>query len=448
MASGYCSASEIYITKKRPPLLTGPLFAKLEQCRKRILVVQGGGDAGKTITILQYLAVKCIQRKGIQVGVIGIDIPNLKRGAMRAFKKYIASDPQIAPYISFYNKSDREYHFTNGSVLGFVSFEDDEDARGAEYDYVFMNEGNLMSYNLFWELQRKCRSKIIIDFNPTFMFWAHAKLVNKGEPQFADEVQLYIVDHRHNPFLEESVHLSYESISDPERFLVYARGLTGKTKGMIFNFKKVDRIPTRMVTGDDGVEREEELPFVFGMDIGYTTDKTTIIKICMNAKDHFYQELLYKSNDEIQDEINASMDVSNEKHVGPILDIDGKQITNIEKYIKDILVRNGMTSSSWLWGDHDKVMSNKLRRVGVPYRMARKGPNSEVASIGSVKRYNGFYANSPNLENEQKTYVWDTAVDQLTGNEVSIGVPKPDVPDHLIAAIRYAEHSYSMRFAA
>lgn len=322
--------------------------------------------------------------------------------------------------------------------MGFVSFEDDEDARGAEYDYVFMNEGNLMSYNLFWELQRKCRSKIIIDFNPTFMFWAHAKLVNKGEPQFVDEVQLYIVDHRHNPFLEESVHNSYESISDPERFMVYARGMTGKTKGAIFNFKKVDRIPTRKVIGEDGKEHEEELPFIFGMDIGYTTDKTTIVKICMNGKDHYYQELLYKSNDEIQDDLNNNV----------LLDISGKQIMNIEKYIKDILVRNGMTTATMLWGDHDKVMSNKLRRINVPYRMAKKGPNSEVASIGSVKRYNGYYFDSPNLENEIKTYVWDTAVDQLTGNEVSIGVPKPDVPDHLIAAIRYGEHSYSMRFAA
>lgn len=438
MIAGYASPTKITILKDKPPLLTGPLFLKLEQCLKRILIIQGGGDAAKTITILQYLAIKCIQKKGIQATVVGIDIPNLKRGAMRAFRKYIAHNDQIASHIHYYNKSDREYHFKNGSVLSFTSFEDEEDARGSENDYVFMNEGNLMSYNLFWELQRKCRCQIIIDYNPSFAFWCHAKLINGGEAQFIGQVQLYIVDHRHNPFLTEEEHQAYESISDPERFMVYARGMTGKTKGMIFNFKKVDKIPTRKVIGEDGKEREEELPFIFGMDIGYTTDKTTIVKICMNGKDHFYQELLYKSNDEIQDDLNANV----------ILDINDKRIMNIENYIKDILVRNGMTSSTFIWGDHDKVMSNKLRRIYVPYRMAKKGPNSEVASIGSVKRYNGFYVDSPNLENEQKTYVWDTAVDQLTGNEVSIGVPKPAVPDHLIAAIRYAEHSYSMRFAA
>lgn len=420
----YCLPYELYISKKIPPLLTGPLFAKLDNCQKKNIVVQGGGDAGKTVTILQWLAVKCIQNKGIQVTVVGLDVPNLKRGAMRAMKRYVANSPQIDPYIAFFNKTDREYHFTNGSVMSFVAFDDDEDARGAEHDYVFINEANLVSYNLFWELQRKCRQKIILDYNPTFAFWAHAKLIYGGEAQFVDKVQLYILDHRHNPFLTADEHAAYESISDPERFRVYARGQTGQTKGVIFRFKKVDRIP-------DGCS------FGFGMDIGYTTDKTTIVKVCINGKDHYYQELLYKSNDEIQDEINEKK----------LTDEAGKPLT-IEGYIKKILVTNGMTKSTMVWGDHDKAMSNKLRRLGVPYRMAKKGPNSVVASISSVKRYNGHYLNSPNLEEEIKTYIWQTAVDQLTGNEVSTGEPVDDKADHLIAAIRYFEHSYSMRFAA
>ena len=62
----------------------------------------------------------------------------------------------------------------------------DEDARGAENDYVFLNEGNLLTYNLFWELQRKCRKQVFIDYNPSFAFWAHAKLISGGEKQFSD----------------------------------------------------------------------------------------------------------------------------------------------------------------------------------------------------------------------------------------------------------------------
>lgn len=433
----YCQPTKIVILKNQPPLLTGPLFTKLETCDKKIIICQGGGDAGKTVTILQWLAIKCIQRKGIQVSVVGIDVPNLKRGAMLAFKRYIGGNPQIAPFIKSFNNTDRQYHFTNGSIISFVSFEDDEDkARGAENDYVFMNEANIMSYNLFWQLQRKCRSKIILDYNPTWKFFAHSKLIEGGESQFIGRVQLYIVDHRHNPFLSEEDHQDYENISDPERHRVYARGFTGKIKGAIFNFVKVDKIPTRTIIDEDGSVSEFPLEFGFGMDVGYTSDKTTITKVYMNGKDHYYQLLLYKSNDTIQNEINENS----------LVDDKGNPQT-IEYYIKKILVDNGLTTGSLLWGDHDKNMSNKLRRIGVPYRMAKKGPNSVAASISSVKRYNGYFYQSPELEEEMKTYIWEMVIDITTGNEITTGQPIDGMPDDAIASIRMFEHSYAMRFA-
>lgn len=423
----YPEAVKIYVhDENKEPLLTSELFFKLENCPKKIIVLQGGGDAAKTSTALTWLTVKAIQTPKTKINIVGATVNHLKDGALQLFQTYIEDNDQVKPFIRSYNKTDRDYNINNSKFV-FKAYETPKKARGSENDYVFMNEANLQDYDLFWELQRKCRKKIIIDYNPTFAFWCHSKLLNKDSPnfekQFADDVQLYILDHRHNPFLSQKDHDSYENISDPERFRVYARGLTGQTKGAIFNFKPVDAIP-------------EGLEFGFGMDIGYTSDKTTIVKVYLQGKNRYYQELLYKSNDEIQDEINSR----------DLKDKAGRPKT-IEGYINDILVAHGMTTGTMIWGDHDKNMSTKLRRLNVPYRMAKKGPNSVVASISSVKRYTGYYYQSPNLENELRTYIWQTAVDILTGNEVTTGEPVDGMPDHLISGIRYFEHSHSLRFA-
>ena len=79
--------------------------------------------------------------------------------------------------------------------------------------------------------------------------------------------------------------------------------------------------------------------------------------------------------------------------------------------------------------------------------MARKGPNSVVPGISKVKECNNHYIDSPHLEAELQTYTWQTAVDLLTGEEVTINQPVDGMPDHALAAIRYWDYSYSKRFS-
>lgn len=408
-----------------------PVFLANYNATKKIVVNQGGTSAGKTYSIMQVLFTKAIYFPNSVTTVVGCDIPMLKKGALRDAHKIVRESDELRQYIKEYNKSDRIFYFRNGSMMEFSSFDNEQDARGGRRDFLYINECNSVDYLTYWQLAIRTSKQIFLDYNPSYKFYVHQKILP------LPEAQLIISDHRHNPFIPQALHDEIEGIQDPELFKVYARGLTGQVKGQIFRFKKVDKVPTLTVKDSDGKERREELPFGFGMDIGYTTDKTTIVKVSMNGKDHYYQELLYKSNDEIQDEINEK----------GMTAADGRALT-VEGYIKKILVANGMTSATMVWGDHDKNMSNKLRRAGVSYRMAKKGPNSVVASISSVKRYNCFYYQSPNLEEEIKTFVWATAIDMLTGNEVSTGEPVDGMPDHVIAAIRYFEHSYAMRFAA
>ena len=110
----------------------------------------------------------------------------------------------------------------------------------------------------------------------------------------------------------------------------------GKTKGQIYNnFKKVDKIP-------------EGLEFGFGIDIGYTSDKTAIVKVYHKDRDRYYQVLLYKSEIEILEEIQQKN-----------LDI------TVYQYIAKILKANGCTTSTLVWGDHDIAIQIHLENLAL-----------------------------------------------------------------------------------
>ena len=101
-------------------MLTTPLFLKLKEVTKKIIILQGGGDAGKTVTALQYLGDKARTNKNLIITVTANSLPNLKRGALTSFKRYVL--PYVKQSIESYNKQENTYYFKNGSIIEFKSF--------------------------------------------------------------------------------------------------------------------------------------------------------------------------------------------------------------------------------------------------------------------------------------------------------------------------------------
>lgn len=377
-----------------------PLFHKLQSCDKKFIVLQGGGDAGKTVTALQHLAISGIKNPGEIITVTGQDVPNLKKGALRQFQRYVYDDPQIRPFIKSYNATDRVFTLYNKSIIEFLSFDGEQDARGSERDRLFINECNSKDYNFFWQLQRKTRKQTIVDYNPTSRFWVHEKLIGKEFNEFTGKVQLYITDHRHNPFLSEEDHQAYESITDPDMFRVYSRGLTGKVKGLIYgHFRPVDKFP------------EDCSEIIYGIDYGYTNDPTALVKIGIRGRQRYVQELLYAPG------------VTAER-------------------IKEVLIAAGYRSEV-LYSEHDTNMIAQLRRLGIPVVAARKGPGSIAAGNSKVRSYECFYtADSHNLKKEIESYKFMMAQDINSGKEIITNVPV-DGNDHLCNALTYGIYSHS-----
>lgn len=372
-------------------MITIPLFTLLREQKEKISILQGGGDAGKTVVALQYLSIDSIENPNTITTVTGQDLPNLKGGALRSFQRYVL--PDIQQFIKNFNISESVYHFHNGSKIEFKSFKDELDARGSERDNLFMNEANSQTWSMFWQLQRKTRKKVILDYNPTAPFWVHTNLIDGGEKQFTGKWKRYITDHRHNPFLSDEEHESYEKISDPDLFNVYARGLTGKIKGLIFgHFKKIDFMPpcTR---------------YVWGIDYGYTNDPTAIVKMGVNGRTRYFQEISYEPG------LSA-------------------------EHIVQLFHNNGWEPSHPIFSEHDAEMILQLRKLRMPISQAKKGPGSIVAGISKMKEYECFYIGD-NFENEIINYKYITAKDLLTGKEILTNEPLAGA-DHLCDASRYA----------
>jgi len=384
---------------------TSDLFIELQKNTKPIAILQGGGDAGKTVTALQFLATECLKYDKQIVTVTGQDLPNLKRGALVAFDRYAL--PDLVKYGARFNKAETTYYFPNGSLMEFKSFKDELDARGSERDYLFMNEANSQEYKMFWQLERKTRKLTILDYNPTAPFWVHANLIEGGEPQYNGKWAYWQLDHRHNPFLSQDVHDMYEAMTDPELHRVYARGETGMVTGLILgHFKKMK------------AEDFDKLKFdrvSWGIDFGYTNDKTCIVKMGVIGRKRFFKECCYLSGQEMEEQAQGRV--------------------SIAQFIKNILMQNGWDTSQTVWCDHDPEMILQLRKIRVPAKEAKKGKGSKVAGVSKLKEFECFYVGK-NAEKEIISYKYVTVTDGVSGKEVVTNVPI-DGNDHFCDASRY-----------
>jgi len=234
---------------------TSVLFETNYKAKEKIVVNQGGTSSGKTVCILQVLAIHAISTPGLIITVCGQDIPNLKRGALRDFQLYVLCEDRIRNEVSNYNKSERIFTFKNGSIIEFESYEDEQDAKNGKRDYLFLNEAQGTPYNVFKQLQMRTKVQTFIDYNPSAEFWVHEKILTLPDT----ERRLIISDYRHNPFCPPSIIENILALKDidPELWKVYGRGLTGKIEGLIYpKWTLVDAIP--------------EGEYVYGLDFGVT----------------------------------------------------------------------------------------------------------------------------------------------------------------------------------
>ncbi|MDJ1483110.1 phage terminase large subunit [Cytophagaceae bacterium YF14B1] len=367
---------------------TSTLYKAIRECKSDVIVNQGGTSSGKTVATLQNAFERCILEKNTVFTVVGQDIPNLKKGAIRDAETIVRDSDEISQHlVGSFNKSDRFYQFKNGSVMEFQSYDDAQDAKSGKRDYLFINEANGIPKPIYDELVLRTRKQAFIDYNPNYSFWVHESII--PEPN----TTLFITDHRHNPFLDEKTRAKIEALRkvDVDIWKVYARGVTGKLEGLVFpNVRIVEEVPA-----------EAKLIGV-GLDFGYTNDPSSNEWVYMYNGELYIDELFYETG-----------------------------LTNPD--IAKIWMENGVSNQQEIIADSaDPKSIQELRNLGYNVIAASKGADSISLGIDTIKRYPlNITRRSVGIRKEQQRYLW--AKDKL-GKPLNVPV---DAFNHGWDSVRY-----------
>ena len=262
-----------------PFKVIGPLFRANLEGKERTRVNQGGTSSGKTYTLMQLLYYFAITDEGCVITVVGQDFPNLRVGALRDARNIRSGSEWMTAFFTI-NESGHFITGKNGSIIEFQSYANAQDAKSGKRDYLFINECNGVPFDIYWQLQMRTRKRVFLDYNPSERFWCHDEVIGR------EGVKLIISDHRGNPFLSKEEHERIESISDPELWKVYARGLTGKIEGLVLkNWDIVDEMPPM----------SERKMTAFGLDFGFTNDPSALEEVCLAHGDLWVDERIYET---------------------------------------------------------------------------------------------------------------------------------------------------------
>lgn len=191
---------------------------------QRYAVLRGGTRSGKTFAALHFILQAGLLGKYKLCSVVSRSVPHLRRGALRDFRQVLAA--YNIPYREYIN--EKKFVFS-GFEIEFFSADQPEKLRGAQRDWLFINEVNLIDQDSFSELDVRTRSFVILDFNPVGRFWLNELFAQMGLDL---EKHTHVSTYRDNPFLSPEQVAAIESRKGiAEWWRVYGEGEWGAAQG-------------------------------------------------------------------------------------------------------------------------------------------------------------------------------------------------------------------------
>lgn len=355
---------------------------KIANLNERIRIIQGGTSASKTVsTMLMFIDI-AQQYPNLIISVVSHTLPHLRKGALRDFLNIMKGHNYYDD--KSFNKANLIYTFPNGTIIEFFSVDEDS-ARGPRRDILFINEGNLISYETYNQLEVRTNMMVIVDFNPVNEFWVHTEVIPLVKHDFLK------LTYKDNEALPQAIIDSIESRKNNENWWrVYGLGEIGVLEGSVYSdWKTIKKIP------------EEARLVCAGLDFGYTNDPTSIVAIYEWNNSYILDEICYQ-----------------------------KGMSNRQIYKR--LEQEGLLDCIIIADSAEPKSIDEISGYGANITGAQKGKDSISNGIQIIQDQNIYYtARSLNIEKEYRNYMWKT---DKSGK--SLNVPIDDF-NHAMDAIRY-----------
>ena len=278
---------------------TNKVFKHLEESTCKIIVQQGGTRSGKTYNILLWIIFSyCQKNEGKIITICRKSFPALRGTVMRDFFQ-ILKDHDIYSE-EYHSKTANEYKL-NENTIEFISLDMPQKIRGRKRDLLFANEANELTQEDWTQLLFRTNEKVILDYNPSEEFhWIYDQVLTRSDVEF------YQTTYKDNPFLGDVIKQEIERLKevDENYWRVYGLGERGQARSLVYTFSTVKEIP-----------KEAKL-ISYGLDFGYSSDPTSLVRTYLLEDNMYVDELLYRTgmtNQDIANEMKAlGLDRSNE----------------------------------------------------------------------------------------------------------------------------------------
>lgn len=352
-----------------------------ESRKYRVIANQGSTRSGKTYSVCQMLSLFVPYREKKSISIVSPSLPHLKRGARRDFLDILETSGMYSD--AQFNKTDNIYQYPNGSYVEFFGAEEPGKVRGPGRDILFVNEANLLPFNVYTQLALRTKEVIILDFNPVDeASWVYDVADKPGN-------LLIHSTYKDNPFLPKEQVDEIEGLKDADENLwkVFGLGLRGASSEIIYTHWRQGDFPKGCET-------------VYGVDFGYNVP-SSVIKIGFHEGSCYVKEMLYET----------------------------KLTTNdLVERLKGIDIRK----SDELFCDNAEPKTiEELKRAGYNAKPAEKDVYAGIQKVKSMPLI--VTPDSVNLIKEIKSYKWKLDKDgKIHPDEVPV-----KFNDHAMDAMRY-----------